>query len=89
MKYRTKSLQTSASLMAQKEFDVFYLELQATDKLNKFEFIFEIDAEEAEFNTWINKYINRRVCVEPKLYDDSLNILRDGLALQKGRVSNK
>jgi len=85
MKYRTRSLNTGAALLAQDVFDLYYLELQATDNINKFEFIFEIDAGEAEFNEWMLQYINRKVKVEPKAYDSALNQLRDALRIQKGR----
>jgi hypothetical protein len=71
--------------MSQRDFGVFYVELQPTSQDNKYEFIFEIEGEEEDFNKWALDYMNRKVCIEPKTYDASLNVLRDNLNLQKSR----
>lgn len=89
MRFRTKSLQQAAALMSQTDFGIFYLELQPTSQENKYEFIFEVEGEETIFNQWILDYMNRKVCIEPKTYDASLNVLRDNLSLQKSRSGGR
>ena len=83
MKYRTTSMQQSAALLAYSGLDVSFVQLELTDKHNKFKFVLEVMAEKDELDKWINDYTNERVLIEPKTYDAKLNILRDNLALQK------
>jgi hypothetical protein len=81
--YRTKSLQESAVLLSQTEFAVNFKGLESTDQQNKFKFVFEVEAEQKTFDEWKWQYINRKLLIEPKEYDNSLNILRDSLTLHK------
>lgn len=86
MLFKTKNLQQAAALMSQKQFEVFYMELQATPQSYKFEFIFEVAAVEEDFNKWLLDYMNRQTCIEPRGYDASMNSLRDALSVQKNKV---
>ena len=83
MKYRTTSLQQSAALLANPDLDVSFVQLEVTDKANKFKFVLEVNAEKSDLDQWINDYTNERTFVEPKKYDAKLNILRDNLSLCK------
>lgn len=79
MIFKTASLQQAATLMSQNEFESKFKELQPVYNSDKFEFVFELAATEEEFQTWVNEYINKRVCVEPKTYHQAVNVLRDNL----------
>jgi len=83
MKYRTTSLQQSAAILADANLDVTFVQLELTDKSNKFKFVLEVNAEKDTLDKWINDYTNERIFVEPKKYDAKLNILRDNLSLYK------
>lgn len=79
MIFKTTSLQQAATLMSQNEFPSIFKELQPVYKTDKFEFVFELTTTEEVFQVWINEYINKRVCVEPKTYHQAVNVLRDNL----------
>jgi len=82
--YKTKSMQEAATLLTQDLFNVEYLRLDPIEgKVNKFKFVFKLNTNQETFTQYKTDYINRKLRIEPKKYDESLNILRDNLAIAK------
>lgn len=82
----------AAALMSQREFGVFYIELELSSNTSKkgykedrFNIILELSSSEEQFNDWKSRYMNRASLIEPITYDASINLLRDSLRMQKNK----
>jgi hypothetical protein len=83
MQYKTKSIQQAAAILAQTEFPTEYAGLQPTVRQDRVEFIIEVMTEENIFQEWMYRYINQKVCVEPKTFHQALNSIKDNLGLNR------
>lgn len=80
MQYKTRDLNEAGVLWAQQEFPVSLERLEpVTDKEGVFNFVFKCDADANRIESFLSRYINQEITIEPKTYDQKLSNLRDRL----------
>lgn len=85
MEIKTKDTDEATFYWTQEGFEMVSTEVRKNRWKNIVWFVFSVDMDEDEFNALRARYLNGRTLVEPKLYaqrrNDIKNIIRDNMAL--------
>lgn len=85
-KHFTTSMQEAAALLSSIEFEVDYYDiLPPSENSDRNRFVLKVYVDDKkQLSDYIRKYHNQRLKVEPKTYDQKINMLRDILNKNRG-----